>query len=170
MKKLATLTSVIVIALLASISIEAATQRDSTCTINGTLTVEIELKANQNSEVVPYTQWNNVKVELHRANDNFKGRYDQLIAKGYKINDAMKACMREDKLWKKTASTITKPTKFRHRVYSYGYSWFGFVGLKPGIYRVVIPGRPSLTRWVSFTAGGQKVEVNLKYKNKPKGN
>ena len=75
----------------------------------------------------------------------------------------MSACVREDNLWVPGTTSVTKPSTLQDGTYGLNFSWFGFVGLKPGYYRVVVAGYPTLNRWVSFTAGGQKLNVKLEY-------
>lgn len=127
------------------------------CKINGTL---VHIGRNNYNQAV-YQQWNNVTVELHSANSYFNGRYNQLLGMGYTKENAMSACVRENNLWTRSTSAVTKPTTMQSPKYGWQFSWFGFVGLNVGVYRVVVPGYPKLTRWVSFGGPGQAINVNL---------
>ena len=129
------------------------------CTINGTLAVS----SRDNYGNAAWKQWNNVRVELHQANGHFNARYQQYVSSGYDHKGALSAIVKEDGYWAKSTQAVTKATTMSSNRYGYGFSWFGFVNLKPGYYRVVVPGYPQLNRWVSFTAGGQKISVALEY-------
>jgi len=135
------------------------TANATTCRINGTLAFK---KADAYGRL-QWQPWNNVRVELHRAGVNFNGRYQQLRGAGYTDANAMSQVLREDNLWQRIVNTTTKPAQLQSGTYGYSYSWFGFVGLKPGVYRVVVPGYPTLNRWVKFTAPNQKIEVKLEH-------
>ena len=125
------------------------------CTINGTLTY---------NNGAAWQQWNNVTVDLYSGNAYFNGRYNQLIGAGYDNNGAMHQTLNEHNLWQKSTSSVTKPCQYVSNKYGWNYSWYGFVGLAPGVYKVVVNGYPNLTRWVRFTAGGQKLTVALEHK------
>lgn len=125
------------------------------CKINGTLT------AIYNGV---YNQWNNVRIELHSANSYFNTRYNQYISAGHNHNSAMSALLKEPNVWQQSTSTVSKATTLQSSKYGWAFSWFGFVGLNPGNYRVVVPGYPQLSRWVSFNAGGQSLNVELEHR------
>ena len=58
---------------------------------------------------------------------------------------------------------LAKPGQLVSQKYGWSYSWFGFVGLQPGVYRIVVQGYPQLNRWVHFTGPNQPITVALEY-------
>lgn len=129
------------------------------CKINGTL---VQIVRNQYNQTM-YQRWDNARVDLHQANAYLRPRYDQLIRAGYNHAQAMGQIVKEDNLWSFAVNTSTVPGKQKTQKYNYIYSWFGFINLQPGFYRVVVPGYPRLTRWITFSAGGQEYNLALEY-------
>ncbi len=126
-----------------------------TCKINGTLTF---INGGY------YQQWNNVQVALYQANAQFNGRLQQYYAQGHTQKSALHAMLKEDYVWTYATSSTTKPTTMNSSKYGMSFSWFGFVSLKPGYYKVAVSGYPNLTRWVNFPANGQSIDVALEHR------
>lgn len=102
---------------------------------------------------------NNLTVNLQQAGGQFQARYNQLLAMGYDGQGALGIIVNEDGYWQNVAQTITKPAEQHSSKYGYAYSWFGFVNVAPGYYRITISGYPRFNRWLRFTAGGQSLDV-----------
>lgn len=111
-----------------------------------------------------YNPWNNVRVDLYKSGPYYNRNFVNLKAKGYTENQAMGELLNREDLWDFVVSTNTKPAQLQSNQYGTSYSWFGFVSLKPGLYRVKIEGYPTLTRWVSFSAGNQSLAVKLEHR------
>jgi len=135
------------------------TSQVGTCTINGTIAV---IGTDQYNRSV-WKPWNGLRLTLNIANTNFQPRLNQLMGAGYDHTNAMKMAMKEGHLWNRSVNSVTAAPQYVSQKYGWNYSWFGFVKLAPGYYMITVDGYPQLTRWVKFTAGGQKIKVELTY-------
>ena len=108
--------------------------------------------------------WNNVQVQLQQANGYFNQRYQAYANSGYTPQQALSAMVKEDNLWNPVTSSTTKPAQYQSSKYGMSYSWFGFVGVGKGYYRVFVAGYPQLNRWVNFPGSNQKIAVELEYR------
>lgn len=101
------------------------TNTAGTSKINGTLTY---IGKNAYNQPV-YQQWNNIRIDLYKANAQFNGRLQQYYNQGHDQKSALHNMLKEDYVWSFATSSTTKATTMNSPKYGMAFSWFGLFPL-----------------------------------------